>query len=91
MGNVTSNAAIRHMIRESGHTQEGLAADMGLSRSYITAELSRGSIVRSDTLSRIAHACGYRLVLVGHGETIDVSDDAPGDDQDTPSDKTPPI
>ena len=77
MDTITSAKALRHIVNMSGRAQEKLAEYMGYSRSYITSTLARGSILKLDTISRVAHACGYRLYLVGHGETIEITDDTP--------------
>ena len=47
-----------------------VSAALGKSRAYVGATLSRGSVPQADTLSQIASACGYELVLEGHGERI---------------------
>lgn len=64
---------IRHMIDKSGKTGVEVSGDIGRSGNYIWAMLRNGTTPRADLLASIAAACGYELVLSGHGETILVS------------------
>ena len=63
--------AVRGMMEASGVGPSELSRRLGHSRSYITASIAQGSVPRLDTFARIAHECGYRLVL----ETEDGSRD----------------
>ncbi|MBQ6452735.1 MAG: hypothetical protein IJJ14_00080, partial [Coriobacteriales bacterium] len=45
---------------------------MGRQRTFISSTLSKGVTPKADTLAQIAAACGYRLVLVGNGEEIEI-------------------
>lgn len=56
-------AAVRRMMGASGVGPSELSRRLGHSRSYITASIAQGSTPRLDTFVRLAHACGYRLVL----------------------------
>lgn len=62
--------AIRHMCDQAGMTTVQVSEALGKSRAYVGATLSRGSVPKADTLSQIAQACGYRLVLEGRDEKI---------------------
>ena len=62
--------AIRHMCDEAGMTTVQVSEALGKSRAYVGATLSRGSVPKADTLSQIARACGYTLVLEGRDERI---------------------
>lgn len=55
--------AVRGMMGASGVGPSELSRRLGHSRSYVTASIAQGSVPRLDTFSRIAHECGYRLVL----------------------------
>lgn len=58
-----AKTAIDGMMEASGVGPSELSRRLGHSRSYITASIAQGSVPRLDTFARIAHACGYRLVL----------------------------
>ena len=62
--------AIRHMCEVAGKGTVEVSGDIGRGRSYVGSILSRGSTPQADTLAEIAEACGYELVLIGHGEKI---------------------
>lgn len=58
-----ARTAMRWMMGASGVGPSELSRRLGHSRSYITASIAQGSIPRLDAFSRIARACGCRLVL----------------------------
>ena len=58
-----AKTAIDDMVRASGKTPRELAAAIGKSRTYVYGLLNHESVPRLDTFVRLAHACGYRLVL----------------------------
>lgn len=58
-----AKTAMRWMMDASGVGPSELSRRLGHSRSYITASIAQGSIPKLDTFARIAHECGYRLVL----------------------------
>lgn len=58
-----AKTAIDGMFRASGKTPRELASDMGKGRTYVYSLLNHESVPRLDTFVRLAHACGYRLVL----------------------------
>ena len=63
---------VRHMVDMSGKTQSQVSEDMGKSRGYVLTCTSQGSSPSAANLSKLARACGYRFVLEGHGESIEV-------------------
>ena len=66
-----TDEAIRQAARQIGGITAASKA-MGRDQNYIAGMLSRGSVPKADTLARIASVCGYRLVLVGHGEELEI-------------------
>lgn len=64
--------AIKHMCEKSGKGVVGASQALGKSRMYLSALISRWSYPRTDTLVQIAQACGYKLVLEGNGEKIEL-------------------
>lgn len=55
--------AVRGMMDASGVGPSDLSRRLGRSRSYITASVAQGSVPKLDTFARIAHECGYRVML----------------------------
>lgn len=51
------------MVRASGKTPGELSYAMGKSRTYAYGLLNHESVPRLDTFVRLAHACGYRIML----------------------------
>jgi hypothetical protein len=62
--------AIKHMCEQSDKGVVGVSQALGKSKMYLSALISRGSFPRTDTLVRIAYACGYAVELVRDGERI---------------------
>lgn len=58
-----AKTAIDGMVRASGKTPAEIAEAIGRSRTYVYTLMNQGSVPRLDTFARLAHACGYRLVL----------------------------
>lgn len=58
-----AKTAIDGMVRASGKTPAEIAEATGRSRTYVYTLSNQGSVPRLDTFVRLAHACGYRLVL----------------------------
>lgn len=71
---MNTNEAMRHMIEASGQSLSKVSTDMGKSRTFLASTFTKGSTSRVDTLAAVARLCGYRLVIVGHGEEIDLTD-----------------
>jgi len=62
--------AVQHVISHSGKPAVAVSREMGMSQNYVTNIITRGSIPRLDTFARICEACGYEVVLQGHGERV---------------------
>lgn len=67
-----SHEAIEHMCTQTGRSKRALSLDMGRSEKFIQVYTSTSRRPSTDVLADIAHACGYRLQLVGHGETLEL-------------------
>lgn len=66
--NVTD--AITHMCESSGQGVVSVSQQLGKSKMYLSGMISRHTIPRVDTLSQIAHACGYRIILESDTDRI---------------------
>lgn len=55
--------AVRRMVEASGRSASDVSRSIGKSRNYIGVLIAQGSDPRTRNLARIAHECGYRLVL----------------------------
>lgn len=64
--------AIRRMVEASGKTSADVCREMGTAENYIRVTLSRKSVPKVDTFAEIAHACGFRVKIVGQGESHDI-------------------
>ena len=60
---MNANDAALEMISDSGIPMPTLSRTMGRDRTFLITTVGRGNIPRADTLSKIADACGYDLVL----------------------------
>ena len=69
-----SKQAIRHMADKSGISRRGLSAALDRSDGYVQAYIYGSRAPGADVLARWAHACGYSLCLVGHGETLTIGE-----------------
>lgn len=58
-----AQTATNGMVSVSGKAPGELASAMGKGRTYVYSLLNHESVPRLDTFVRLAHACGYRLVL----------------------------
>lgn len=65
---------IRHMVSMSGKKAAEVSRELGKSSGYLAVLLADGRTPRTDLFVKIVEACGYRLVLEGHGESIAVTD-----------------
>lgn len=63
---------VRHMAKACGKSLRGLSVEMGRSPNWLSGTLSRNKEIHAETLAEIAKACGYSLVISGHGESIEV-------------------
>ena len=64
--------AIRHMVGCCGKSFSAVSREIGHVNQYLSVMLNNRTTPRLDLMAKIANACGYRLVLVGHGEGLDV-------------------
>lgn len=65
--------AIRHMCEASGQKIAEVSKAIGRFRAFLSNMLTRGNNPRMDTLISIADACGYKVVLEGQGERIELA------------------
>ena len=64
--------AIKQMLTTAHWTRNGVSAAMGRSRNFLQILIDRGTTPKTDTLARIANVMGYKLILEGHGEKIEI-------------------
>ena len=64
--------AIRHMCETSGQKIAEVSRAIGRSRAFLSNMLTRGNNPQTDTLISIAQACGYKVILEGQGERIEL-------------------
>lgn len=67
--------AIDKMCEEAGKSQRTVSKEIGRNPSFLSTSMSKGSVPRVDTMAAIARACGFELVLRGHGVEIPLGDD----------------
>ena len=70
---VSIQQAIRHMIANSQKTFAAASREIGRNSRYISVMLGDATTPRLDLMAKIANACGYDLVLLGHGEGLEVT------------------
>ena len=70
--------ALDEMLRRRGMSRYALSKKLGKSPNYAQNIIGRGTDVSSANLARMAHAMGFRLVLVGDGEPIEIGEEEPG-------------
>jgi DNA-binding phage protein len=70
-----SRQAIEAMCEMAGKSQRTVSTEIGRNPTFIGTTISKGSIPRVDTMAKIAEACGFELVLRGHGVTMELGDD----------------
>ena len=61
---MNANDAMRAMIETSGKSGRQVAREIGRSESFVSSTLAQGVCPRADTLTRVAEACGYRIVIL---------------------------
>lgn len=71
--------AITHMMKTAGIGPSELSRRLGKSRGYISTLLSTGVVPKTDTLTHIAHECGYHNVLESSSDRFELYTDV--DDQ----------
>lgn len=67
-----SRGALAHIVAASGESKAAMSRRLGRSDNYISALFTMRRAPGTDLMAELARACGYRLQLVGHGETIDI-------------------
>jgi DNA-binding phage protein len=72
-GFMKASEALEHMARMSGLSYAAISRAAVGSNKFVSMTISRGSVPRLDTFARLARACGYEVVLRGHGEEIAVT------------------
>ena len=72
--------AMRQMVDGSGLSQRGISVALGHAPTYISTLLAQGSSPSVDGLALVAAATGYRIEIVGHGETLAIGDEITSDD-----------
>ena len=63
---------VTHMVRGSGKSARDVSREMGRHYQFITNTVTRKSVPKLDTFVKIAVACGYEVVLRGHGEEVTI-------------------
>lgn len=63
------------MLEKSGRSASEVSRSIGKSRNYIGGIFAQGSDIRTSNLARVAHELGYRLVLKGDDEEIELYDE----------------
>ena len=71
---------MRHMVGASGRSQRGVSVALGHAPTYISTLLAQGSSPSVDGLALVAAATGYRIEIVGHGDTLVIGDGLTSDD-----------
>lgn len=64
---------LSHMAKACGKSLRELSRELGRDSSWLSATIHRKSEMRADILAEVARACGYSLVIKGHGEEITVN------------------
>ena len=77
MKELASSDVLRTVLDTSDRSQAEITRSLGMTRTYLSSLVYQGDIPRIDTLARIAHECGYRIYLEGHGEVFDITDTTP--------------
>ena len=76
---MNTSEAIKQMCSTSGKGTTQVSRELGKSKAYVSVAINRSNVPRVDTLLKIAAACGYTVVLEGHGERIELdSEMTPG-------------
>lgn len=65
--------AIRHMVAISHKTYAQVSRELGRARNFLNVMFRDATTPRLDLMAKIANACGYDLVLLGHGEGLEVT------------------
>ena len=66
------HSAIHYMAAASHKTYAQISRELGRARNFLSVLFRDGATPRLDLMAKIANACGYVLLLVGHGEALEV-------------------
>lgn len=78
--------ALREMLDRSGVSMYALSKSLGKSPGYIAAMLKHGGDIGAGNLSRMSEVMGFRLVLDGSGDPIEICEEV---EKDADSDQGP--
>ena len=67
-----TNLCVRHMLDKAGLSPNAACQSMGRANGYVDQSLKRKGGIGAPALAEIAQACGYKLQLVGRGETLSI-------------------
>lgn len=68
--------ALRHVAAKSGKSRTVISVGLGRSRNYFSSLITQGAEPTVKVFAKIAKGCGYRLVLIGHGEMVTIDGEA---------------
>jgi DNA-binding phage protein len=68
--------AIRTMIKASGKSARQVSREIDRAETFISASLAQSTCPRSDTLVKIADACGYKIVALPAEEANKLSSES---------------
>ena len=71
---MNTKEAIEKMCEMAGKSQRTVSKEIGRAPTFVGSSLHKGSVPRVDTMAAIARACGFELVLRGHGVTIELGE-----------------
>ena len=70
---MNTKEALARMLSSSGRSGNELSLSLGKHRNFIASSLNRDPWNPTvETLVTIARACGYSVVLEGHGERVEL-------------------
>lgn len=72
---LTARGALTHMVRASGLSAADVSRKIGRSSGFISRYVNVGNTPSTKLFSLIATSCGYKVELVGNGETIVVTEE----------------
>lgn len=70
---MSSLDALSEMLKRSGMSKYALSKALGRSTTYISTTMQKGGDIGAENLARMAEVMGFRLVLDGKGEPIEVT------------------
>lgn len=74
----TLQTAMRHMVASARLAYAQVSRAIGRNDRYVPNMLNNAVTPRADLLCRIANACGYDVLLVGHGEALELTPERMG-------------